>query len=90
MAAKPGLTEREKLATAVRATVEWNFGQICDAIRETVEDPNKAALLIRLVRKYGNESIRVCENHLDFYNVTRNHALDKINTSRVIKQAQEG
>lgn len=83
MAKQQGLTEREKLATSVRATIEWNFGQICDAIREAVTDPLKAEALIRIVRKHGNDAIRVCENHLDFYNITRNHAAETINVRRV-------
>lgn len=87
MAKQQGLTEREKLATSVRATIEWNFGQICDAIRAAVPDASRAEALVRMVRKHGNDSIRVCENHLDFYNITRNHAAETINVQRVTARA---
>lgn len=87
MAAKQGLTEREKLATSIRGTIEWDFGSICDAIRATIPDSSKADALIRIVRKHGNDAIRVCENHLDHYNITRNHAAETVNVHRVTARA---
>jgi hypothetical protein len=83
-----GVTDREKLETSCRATVEWNFGQICDVIRGADIPDALKEHLIRNVRKFGNESIRVIANHLEFYNVVRNHRADSPNLKRVAHRAQ--
>lgn len=86
------LTDREELATKIRATIEWNFGQICDSLDAAVEvgemSRDMRDCLKRVVRKHGNESIRVIENHLEFHNITRNHRADKPNLQRVAARAK--
>ena len=86
------VTSRDELETKARATIEWNFGQICDRIDALADagliSADVQTQLKRCVRKHGNEAIRVIANHLDFHNVTRNHRADRVNINRVARQAQ--
>lgn len=85
------VTDRQQLETKIKATVEWNFGTICDAINgavQTGEIPAElGSSLKRIVRKNGNDIHRVIVNHLDFYNIVRNHRADQINIPRVTNTA---
>lgn len=94
MAKTQGVTDREKLETTSRATIEWNFGQICDYIDDQFPSECKkhgvvfcADCFKAFVRKHGNESIRVIGNHLEHYNIVRNHRNDPVNLKRVAAQA---
>jgi hypothetical protein len=88
------VTDREKLEMSCRSTIEFNFGSICDVISRGIElkaiDPQFGEAMKRQVRKYGNDSIRVISNHLEYYNVSRNHRKDAINKTRVLAEVQEG
>lgn len=92
--AKDAVTDREKLDTAARATIEWNFGQICDYIEQLHVSCRKHAkeycvdCFKTFVRKHGNESIRVIGNHLEHYNIVRNHRADAVNLQRVVAKAE--
>lgn len=87
----PEPTDREKLSMRVRSTISYHFGSICDAIKASSLDPKVADALCSQVRRHGNDSVNVIDNHLEFYNISRNHRKDEINTRRVVERAiQEG
>lgn len=89
MADVPG---RDRLDTDIRMTVEWNFGQICDAIEAvapgklSIEDVEK---LKRVIRRHGNNAIRVIGAHLQNYTITRRPETEKLNLKRIVKQAMQ-
>jgi hypothetical protein len=86
------VTDRAKLETSIRGTVEWNFGTVCDEIVALVAagalSAEQGEGLVKLVRRKGNDIIRVSINHLACYNVVRNHAVDQVNPRRVAHLAQ--
>lgn len=88
------LPDRAKLDLQIRATIEFNFGSICDIVSNMTElgylTEKDGETLKRHVRRYGNDAIRVIGNHLEFYIVSRNHRKDSINSERVVQSATEG
>lgn len=90
----PQVTDRDKLATQAQATVEWNFGQICDVIQAYAAAGSISASVVeelkRAVRRHGNNAIRVINGHLDYYNVIQRHEKLPVNYNRVVKKATQG
>lgn len=88
---RPAVDERQKLELQCRATISFNFGSICDDIDRFVRggkiSKDDGELLKRYVRNQGNDAIRVIENHLEYYKISRNHKKDQVNTHRVAEQA---
>lgn len=89
----PGVNERDKLELKCRMTVSFHFGMICDEIDRCVEAQciphDEAEELKKLVRKNGNDAIRVIAGHLQFHKVARNHAADKPNTRIIVDEAMK-
>ncbi len=85
--------ERQKFELQCRATIQFNFGSICDDIDRFISggklSREDGELLKRNVRNEGNDAIRVISNHLDFYKIARNHKKDHINPKRVAQQAMK-
>lgn len=89
MAEVPG---RDQLDTDLRMTIEWNFGQICDAIKAlspATLSPEQSETLQRVVRRHGNNAIRVAGAHLQNYTITRRPETQKPNINRVAKKAMQ-
>lgn len=90
------VTDRDKLSTQAQATIEWNFGQICDAVDEFDKpcEPHSAKhckeCLKKRVRRHGNNAIRVINGHLAYYNVTQRAEKLPVNISRVARRAMQG
>lgn len=88
------VTDRQKLEIKIRSTIEFNFGSMCDAIGNSIAngtlDQGAGLSLQRLMRKYGNDAIRVIGNHLDYVNISTNHRMTPINTERVKQRVKEG
>lgn len=61
-------TDRDRLADAIRLTIEYHFGTICDEIKRIVS-PDQSDALVRIARKHGNRAIDVVDNHLDNYSI---------------------
>lgn len=90
----PHITDRDKLATQAQATIEWNFGQICDVLQAQADAGTIPAGVIddlkRAVRRHGNNAIRVINGHLDYYNVIQRPEKLPVNYKRIVKQAMQG
>lgn len=72
----------------IESTIQFEFGQICDLIRDKISDKATAEELIKEVRRHGNNAIRVTDNHLDYVHVSRNYMKEYPNVERVAKRAQ--
>lgn len=86
-------TEREGLGLRVASTIEFHFGTLCDYVRTFVDQgiiPAQTGEAIkRRIRTEGNQAIRVIDNHLTFFNISRNTQAEALNTERVIRHATE-
>lgn len=85
------VNEREKLELKCRMTISYHFGMICDEVDRYMDlqkiSSDDADKLKKVVRKNGNNAIRVIEGHLSFHKIARNHAADKPNTRNIVDQA---
>lgn len=85
------ITDRDKLDLNCKSTIQFAFGSICDVIQDAViagslnSDIGEA--MKRKVRRHGNDAARVVSNHLDFYNISRNHRKDLPNPERAARRA---
>src|SRR5579872_4643175 len=83
-------TEKEQLLLQIRATIEFQFGTLCDRLEHVLNAIDAGVDTIRVlqrdVRTAGNTAIRHIENHTQNYNISRKHEKDKINKERVLKK----
>jgi len=82
-------TAKTKFEIQVRASIEFEFGSLCDYANNLGLDEKGVEHLKSRIRTAGNNCIRVINNHLEYYNVSRNHAKEKVNPERVIRRAKE-
>lgn len=67
------VTDREKLQAAVKLTVNYEFGTLCDFVATLGLPENAVKTIQSRVRTHGNNITRVVNNHVDSYNVTKKH-----------------
>ena len=88
------ITDRDKLTTQIKGTLEFEFGACADNVGEALRQINVspssllATNILKRIRDAGNNSIRVINNHVDNYNVSYKKK-DTINASRLAEKAME-